>query len=264
MKKPRARKLLTEEQIILYLTTLGGSNEGGIGHVSLGVTFRLSEGTVTNYIHHVSIKVHRVMKEFNPIVWPTAEERAAMQGLLIWFPDVIGFVDGNKTRRWRPKDTIRQKLALDGHKHAYVFSILLWMDIYGFYIHLDFSEVGAKHDRALFNKSHVMQHLDALFIGNEVLMTDMWFTGEGTIVCPFKSGRALHFELRGLWNQMIRKQRMINEWGVGYIRNRHRMFLGRWPYDDHLFPICYESCVMLAYWRFDRRGEALQTLTTYL
>jgi hypothetical protein len=57
---------------------------------------------------------------------------------------------------------------------------------------------------------------------------------------------------------------MTNEWGVGYISNRHRIFLGRWPYDDHLFPICYESCVMRANWRFDRRGEALQTFTTYL
>jgi hypothetical protein len=187
-----------------------------------------------------------------------------MKGLLIGFPEVIGFVDGNKSRRWRPKDPIRQELAFDGHKHAHVFSILLWMDVYGRYIHVDFSEVGAKHDRALFNKSHVMQDLDAHFTGDEVLMTDMGFTGEGPIVCPFKSGRALHFELRGLWNKMIRKQRMINEWGVGYISNRHRIFLGRWPYDDHLFPVCYENCVMLANWRFDRRGEALQTLTTYL
>jgi hypothetical protein len=43
-----------------------------------------------------------------------------------------------------------------------------------------------------------MQHLDGHFTGNEVLMNDVGFTGEGPIVCPFKSGRALHFELRGL------------------------------------------------------------------
>jgi hypothetical protein len=46
-----------------------GSNEGGIGHVSLGVNFRLSEGTVTNHIYDVSIKVHRFLKYFNLIVW---------------------------------------------------------------------------------------------------------------------------------------------------------------------------------------------------
>jgi hypothetical protein len=57
---------------------------------------------------------------------------------------------------------------------------------------------------------------------------------------------------------------MISEWGVGCISNSHRIFVGRWPYYDHLFPICYESCVMLANWRFDRHGEALQTLTRYL
>jgi hypothetical protein len=56
---------------------------------------------------------------------------------------------------------------------------------------------GANHDRALFKKSPVMQHLDGHFTGNEVLMNDVGFTGEGPIVCPFKSGRALHFELRG-------------------------------------------------------------------
>jgi hypothetical protein len=48
MRKPRARKLRTEENLSLYLTALGGSNEGGIGHVSLGVNFGLSEGNVTN------------------------------------------------------------------------------------------------------------------------------------------------------------------------------------------------------------------------
>jgi hypothetical protein len=85
VKKARARKLRTEEQLFLYMTAHGGSNRGGIGHFSLGVNFGLSEGTVTNYIHQVSIKVHRVLKDFNPIVWPTAEELAAMQGLLIGY-----------------------------------------------------------------------------------------------------------------------------------------------------------------------------------
>jgi hypothetical protein len=109
------------------------------------------------------------------------------------------------------------------------------MEIYGLYIHLGSSEVGAKQDRTLFNKSNVMQHLDANFTGNEVLMTDMGFTGEGPIVCPFKRGSALHLDQRGLWHKMIRKQRMIKQWGVGYISNRHYIFLGRWPYDDHRF-----------------------------
>jgi hypothetical protein len=67
-----------------------------------------------------------------------------------------------------------------------------------------------------------------------------------------------------LWNKMIREQRMINEWDVGYVSNHHRIFLGCWPYNENLFPVCYENCVMLANWRFDRRGEALQTLTMYL
>jgi hypothetical protein len=42
LKNPRARKLRTEEQLFLHLTALGGSNAGGIGHVSLGVNFGLS------------------------------------------------------------------------------------------------------------------------------------------------------------------------------------------------------------------------------
>jgi hypothetical protein len=43
MKKPRERKLRTEEQLFLYLTVLGGSNEGGFGNVSLGVNLGLSD-----------------------------------------------------------------------------------------------------------------------------------------------------------------------------------------------------------------------------
>jgi hypothetical protein len=95
--------------------------------------------------------------------------------------------------------------------------------------------VGAKRDRALFNKSHIMQHLDAHLTGNEVLMTDMGLTGEGPIVFPFKSGRALYFELHGLWNNMIRKKRMINKWGVGYVSNRHRIFSDA----GHMMTTCF-------------------------
>ena len=57
-------------------------------------------------------------------------------------------------------------------------------------------------------------------------MTNMGFTGEGPIVCPFKSGHALHFELRGLWNKIIRNQMMIEEWGGGYITTF--ILLGKW------------------------------------
>jgi DDE superfamily endonuclease len=124
--------------------------------------------------------------------------------------------------------------------------------------------VGAKHDRALLNNSHVMQHLDAHFTGDEVLMTDMVFTGEGLIVCPFKSRRALHFELCGLCNKMIRKQRVINEWGVGYIKIISIALFSNSRHMMTSLSYLYESCVLLSNWRFDRRGEALQTLTTNL
>ena len=73
----------------------------------------------------------------------------------------------------------------------------------------------------------------------------------------------LDFALRGKWNRSIRGVRMLNEWAVGYISNRHRIFLGAWPFDPDLFAPAFESCAIMANEVFRERGYALQTRERY-
>ena len=56
---------------------------------------------------------------------------------------------------------------------------------------------------------------------------------------------------------------MVNEWGIGYINSRFRIFLGRWPIEKELFPIAYNTAAMISNWDFDRRGLALQPRWRY-
>ena len=73
----------------------------------------------------------------------------------------------------------------------------------------------------------------------------------------------LDFALRGVYNRSIRGVRMLNEWAVGYISNRHRIFLGRWPFDPNLFTPAFDSCALMANEIFEVRGYALQTRERY-
>jgi len=99
-------------------------------------------------------------------------------------------------------------------------------------------------------------------------MCDTGFIGDGPIVCPFKSGEGGWFQYRTEWNKDIRTQRILNEWAVGWVNNRYRIFLGRWPYELHLHNFSYENVVMISnlFWRRhrnrlypnDRRVERIQ------
>ena len=77
-------------------------------------------------------------------------------------------------------------------------------------------------------------------------MDDMGFAGDGDLALKFKINENTDWILRGEYNKVIRRQRMVNEWDFCYLNNKHRIFLGRWPYGDDLFPIAYKTAAMLA------------------
>ena len=96
---------------------------------------------------------------------------------------------------------------------------------------------------------------------------DMGFGGSGalqrTMVVAYKRNEGTEWIHRSSYNRYIRRQRIVNEWEIGYINNRFRIFLGRWPFEKELFPIAYNTADMLSTWQFDIQGFALQPRWPY-
>ena len=137
---------------------------------------------------------------------------------------------------------------------------MFWVDVFGTFIRVDITKVGSKHDRGIFNESGPFRNEDEYFDGEQHAIGDIGFQGAGKVLCPFKSNQGATFVHRGMWNKELRRERICNEWGIGYINNRNRLFLGRWPFESCLFPVNYENAAMIANWRWRRRGTTLVPL----
>ena len=262
---PRKRRLDTKEMLFMFLDILGGSNEGGMGIERLGHKYGISKGTVSNYFRHALCAVFKCLEEVIPklIRCPDELEREAIEGLIIGFPKCVFFVDGNKNRRWRPGENSEQERAYDGYKKAHAFSILVFCDIYGRFIRIEVSDKGAESDRNMYTTSDVFKNSDESLSTGQHGMADMGFAGSGELVVPYKRNESTMWMYRSIYNKCIRKQRMVNEWGIGYVNNRFRLFLGRWPFEKELFSLAYYTVAMLSNWQFDRRGFALQPRSRY-
>ena len=94
-------------------------------------------------------------------------------------------------------------------------------------------------------------------------MADMGFAGKGALVVPYKKNESTEWMFRTCHNRHIRRQRMVNEWGIGFINNWFRIFLGCWPFEKDIFPMACNTAVMISNWQFDRRGFALQPRSRY-
>lgn len=92
------------------------------------------------------------------ISWPEPKERFEIEGLIIEFQKCVFFVDGNKSRRWRPGDYQTKIEAYDGHKKHRAWSISVYNDIFGRFICLKISKGGAQSDRFMYTTSPVYQN----------------------------------------------------------------------------------------------------------
>lgn len=91
----------------------------------------------------------------------------------------------------------------------------------------------------------------------------MGFGEDGDLVVLYKCIESTVWIYLGEHNYEISGQRMVNEWGMGFVNTFYRLFLGSWPFEHEIFPVAYNTAVMVANWLFDRRGFALQTLESY-
>lgn len=225
-KQSRKRLLGNKEMFFFFLTALSGANEGSLGVRKLGRMFGIGKATVSRYFAHCCVRVYSALKEDpDRLRWETDEERLTMHGLVPGFPLCVGFVDGAKIGRWRPVDEVEQEKVYCGHKHCHCFGVTVFNNPLGVYTKIVITDMGSEHDRRVYTETPPYVRPDEHFADGEHLIADLGYIGDGAeCVCPFKKGQGLDFALRGMFNRSIRGVRMVNEWSVGYITNRHRIF----------------------------------------
>lgn len=142
-----------------------------------------------------------------------------------------------------------------GHHHTFCHSTLVWTDVYGIIIRLDSCLQGSTHDRKLYNDSEPYRNPTQYFTDDESVIADTGFQGDGAhIIFPMKRNQCRSFHHRSDMNRDIRKQRIRNEWSVGLITNRFRLFLGRWSLESELFKVMFNVAGMLVNHRI-RKGD---------
>jgi len=227
----------------LHLHILGGSKEGGQYVLFIGILYGISPGTASNYFSHASYDVKYALKEVEParVSLPSSLERLGTHGLVRGFPNCVAYADGYKQKGFRPQDEIEQERIYDGHHKFHSFGVLVWVEVHRSTIRLDFTIAGSTKDRGIFNYTVPMQSPHLFFDDGEHCIADYGFIDRfGLVLCQFKMNQGLEYEFSAEWNRDIRTQRIIvNEWGIGYIKNRMRLFLGRWPFADYMFEVCY-------------------------
>lgn len=115
----------------------------------------------------------------------------------------------------------------------------------------------------MYTQSEVDRNLAQYLSPGEHSIAGMAFAGDDELVVPYKRKESTDWMYHAERNQDIRKQMMMSEWKLGYVTNRHRLFLGRWPFSPDLFPIASKTASMLSNWQLARHRYALQTLASY-
>eukprot|EP00173_Palmaria_palmata_P000060 Plantae.Rhodophyta-Palmaria_palmata.ctg1029.p1 GENE.Plantae.Rhodophyta-Palmaria_palmata.ctg1029~~Plantae.Rhodophyta-Palmaria_palmata.ctg1029.p1 ORF type:complete len:262 (+),score=37.55 Plantae.Rhodophyta-Palmaria_palmata.ctg1029:26-787(+) len=231
----------------------------------MGDVYGFTAGTASNYFRHGLFSVVLSLKSISPalIRWPSAAERAEMHGLIPDFPKAVFFVDGNKGRTWRPQDRDQQFQRYDGYKKQHSYSTMVITDPFGFYLHVATSPAGFESDKTMYMESDIGAQPSLYLSDGECGLADMGYAGIPRIEVPDKKNTNMLFPYRRARNCSIRGVRMINEWAMGYVNNRYRVFLGRWPFSAELYAMAFESVCLMANWRFLRRGYALKRREVY-
>ena len=134
----------------------------------------------------------------------------------------ILFADGNKNKRWRAGDPADQEKAYDGYKKTHAFTVIVFCDLFGRFIHVEISK--GQRVTETCTKIQKFTRPDAFLSNGQHGMADMGFGGDGDLVVPYKANESKEWLCRRDHHNNIRTQRMLNEWGIGYISNRYRIF----------------------------------------
>lgn len=90
----------------------------------------------------------------------------------------------------------------------------------------------------MYNDSDLYRYPSNFFTVDEAVIGDTSFQGTGRhTIFPFKRNQFRSYLHGHEMNRDMCKQPIQNEWSVGLVSNRFRIFLGYWFPDDALFPV---------------------------
>ena len=141
--------------------------------------------------------------------------------------------------------------------------MFVFCDFLGRFIRVEISDKGTESDRNMYTNLDVYRVSDHFLCTGQHRMGDMYFAWKGALVVAYKKNQCTERMLRTCYNRHIKRQRMVKEWGIGFINNRFRICLERRPFEKDLFPMAYNKAVMLSNWQFDRRDFVLQPRSRY-
>lgn len=253
------RILSTEQLLFFFLHSLSGGSEGSIGVRLLGDLHGISKGTVSNYFCHTVLAIHMALRETHcaRIEWPTVQERAEMKDQLRGFPNAVGFVDGVRGRVPRSTDPKRQRYQFCGHKKVHCNVALVWVDLSGLFIRIDFSSKGSSNDRGIFNGTDPFLYSERFFSNDQHVVCDSGFIGAGSVVCPYRRGSGYDDPNRTGINADVRLQRWINEHCISFVSNRFRSFMGHWQWAEELWEVAFETIAMITNFTWRRTNTRI-------
>lgn len=127
-------------------------------------------------------------------------------------------------------------------------------------VHVDFTNNWIVHDPSILNDSPIIRYMSLYFDGEEQVISDTVFQGGDAVQFPLKINQGRGYRYRSIFNRDIHIQRIFNEWVIGALKNRFRLFFGRWPLEKYLRPMMFESACILCNKRWRQTGAFLVPL----
>lgn len=162
-----------------------------------------------------------------------------------------------RAKVFRPIDDKNQRYKFDGHHKAHCNVALVWIDLSGMFVRLDFSSKGSSNDRGIFNQTDPFLRPEEFFDGEQHVLCDSGFVGTGRVVCPYKRGSGHDVPNRAEINRDVRSQRWINEHCIAILKNKFRSFMGCWPWREELWEVCLETVAMISNFIWRKTGSRI-------
>lgn len=163
-----------------------GCSEGSHEVRLLSHLFYIGKSQVTNYFAHCSIAKFELLN-------CCAKRKLSgghFQSVLSYEMSCrdlhrqLNFVDVVKYACWRPSTELTRSEKYDGHDHMNCNAALVWINVQGLLIRLEFTNIGLQHDRHIFNSSEPLQNPSLYFTDDECVIGDTGFIGLRLVVCP--------------------------------------------------------------------------------
>jgi hypothetical protein len=207
----------------------------------LSLIFGTDKSTIyLDFIHILNIIIARYYRE---IRWPESAERATLEGSL-GIDGAILCVDGTNIPIERPKYNQEDFYRGDKGFHSMLMQVVC--DHQGIIRHIEAGIPGQQNDRGAFNDSFLMRHRNILFDGNQILLADGGYKGDGPIAIPFNRKEVERGTQQLIdYNHVQRSNRVIVEHAIGRVKTLWTIVGGRWKYDRELLSPTWIACCLL-------------------